>query len=183
MGAPEAEECLSRPYRARVLLRSVDPGRRSPGGSLALGWRVVALQANRDPRAGEWWDVYCTERPGSPTPGQRCSIDNRDALPALAGACGSVPAAPTGRDKPAQGKPRVREGRRPGWDAQTKTRSPNGAKQTGSRWARPRPDTFRKGITGPAGGTLAAACPGEAIRNRAPCGEASRSRASFNPGM
>ena len=49
MGAPEAEECLSRPYRARVLLRSVDPGRRSPGGSLALGWRVVAPQATPIP--------------------------------------------------------------------------------------------------------------------------------------
>ena len=37
MGAPEAGECLSRPFRAQVLLLSVDPGRRSPGGSLALG--------------------------------------------------------------------------------------------------------------------------------------------------
>ena len=58
--------------------------------------------------------VLPAERPNDP-------VDNR---PGRGDAPGSVLSAPTGRKIPAQGKPRVGEGRRPGWNAQENIQKP-----------------------------------------------------------
>jgi hypothetical protein len=42
---------------------------------------------NSETDCGEVACGHIAERPGSPTPGQRCSIVNRDAIPAFGAAC------------------------------------------------------------------------------------------------
>jgi len=123
-------------------------GRLARWSSCSIDGSKVAL-----PLARIFQSATTKVRHGEPRPhgGHRVSASkpvNRSPLPRPTG---SVRSAPTGRDIPAQGKPRVREGRRPGSDAAMNGPEPQRGEPNRNRVRRLRNPTALAAPTGLAG--------------------------------